>query len=217
MMVLRECVRRHNRLPQILVVDGGPEFSSTYFETLLGRYEVTKKQRPGGKPRFGSVCERLFGTTNTRFIHNLAGNTKIMTQVRQVTKAVNPKRHAIWTLERLFEWMSVWAYEIYDTIEHQALGQSPREAYTQGILQSGSRPHRLIPYDDNFVIWTMPVPHKEDPKVVPGRGVKINHVYYWSNAFRNPEVEKRRVDVRYDPYDAGHAYAWVNEQWVVYI
>jgi putative transposase len=214
MMVLRECVRRHNRLPQILVVDGGPEFSSTYFETLLGRYEVTKKQRPGGKPRFGSVCERLFGTTNTRFIHNLAGNTQIMKQVRQVTKSVNPKRHAIWTLERLFEWMSVWAYEIYDTIEHQALGQSPREAYNQGILQSGSRLHRLIPYDDNFVIWTMPAPRKEDPKVVPGRGVKINHVYYWSSAFRNPEVEKRRVDVRYDPYDAGHAYAWVGEQWV---
>ena len=46
MTVLRECVRRHNRLPQHLVVDGGPEFSSTYFETLLARYECTKKTRP---------------------------------------------------------------------------------------------------------------------------------------------------------------------------
>ncbi len=39
MMILRDCVRRHGRLPQILVIDGGPEFQSTYFETLLARYE----------------------------------------------------------------------------------------------------------------------------------------------------------------------------------
>ena len=59
MMVMRDCVRRHGRLPQCLVVDGGKEFSSVYFERLLAMYECTSKTRPGGKPRFGSVCERL--------------------------------------------------------------------------------------------------------------------------------------------------------------
>jgi hypothetical protein len=34
MMVLRNCVKLHQRLPQTLVVDGGREFESTYFETL---------------------------------------------------------------------------------------------------------------------------------------------------------------------------------------
>jgi transposase InsO family protein len=63
MMVLRECVRRHARLSQIVVVDGGRDFQSIYFETLLARYECTKKTRPAAKPRFGSVCERLFGTS----------------------------------------------------------------------------------------------------------------------------------------------------------
>jgi len=66
MLALRECVRRYERLPEAIVVDGGPEFESVYFETLLARYGCTKKTRPGGRPRFGSVCERLFGTTNTR-------------------------------------------------------------------------------------------------------------------------------------------------------
>jgi putative transposase len=28
MMIVRECVRRHGRLPQILVLDGGKEFDS---------------------------------------------------------------------------------------------------------------------------------------------------------------------------------------------
>lgn len=112
MMVLRECVRRHGRLPQILVVDGGREFQSTYFETLLARYECTKKTRPGAKPRFGSVCERLFGTANTQFVHNLAGNTQIMRNVRQVTKDINPRTHACWTLGDFYKYLCQWAYEV---------------------------------------------------------------------------------------------------------
>ena len=42
MMVMRDCVRRHSRLPQIVVVDNGKEFSSVYFETLLAYFEITK-------------------------------------------------------------------------------------------------------------------------------------------------------------------------------
>jgi hypothetical protein len=34
MMALRLCVRRYARLPETVVVDGGKEFESTYFETL---------------------------------------------------------------------------------------------------------------------------------------------------------------------------------------
>lgn len=78
MMVIRECVKRYNRLPQILVTDGGSDFRSTYYESLLAYYGVTKKQRPAHKSRFGSVIERMFGTTISDIIHNLEGNTKSM-------------------------------------------------------------------------------------------------------------------------------------------
>ena len=115
MMVLRECVRRHARLPQIVVVDGGRDFQSIYFETLLARYECTKKTRPAAKPRFGSVCERLFGTANTQFIHNLKGNTQIMRLARQVTQSVNPKGQAVWPFEELHRRLTEYAHEIYDT------------------------------------------------------------------------------------------------------
>jgi putative transposase len=129
MMILRECVRRHGRLPQIIVIDGGAEFQSTYFETLLARYECTKKTRPPAKARFGSVCERLFGTTNTQFIHNLRGNTQITRNVRQVTRSVNPKGLAAWTLGDLHARVAEYLYEVYDMIDHPALGQSPRGSF----------------------------------------------------------------------------------------
>jgi transposase InsO family protein len=214
MMVLRECVRRLGRFPQILVVDGGREFGSTYFETLLARYECTKKTRPPAKARFGSVCERLFGTTNTRFVHNLLGNTQIARNVRQVTKSVDPKKHAVWPLPGLYDRTCEYLYEVYDTIRHPALGLSPREAYAAGLAATGQRPQRQIAYDQNFLIWTLPTTSKGTAKVSPGRGVKLNHVFYWSDALRDPEIERQQVAVRYDPFDAGIAYAYVGKRWV---
>jgi transposase InsO family protein len=139
MMILRECARRHGRLPGTLVVDGGKEFESIYFETLLARYECAKKSRPPAQARFGSVCERLFGTASSQFVPLLAGNTQIMKDVRITTRSVNPKKHAIWTLERLSRRLCEWAYDIYDNTPHSALGQSPREYFAQGIARAGYR------------------------------------------------------------------------------
>ncbi len=110
-MVLRECVWRNARLPQTIVVDGGPDFRSTYFETLVTYYHCTKATRPWAKPHYGSVCERLSRTSNTEFIHNLLGNTQVMKQVRQVTKAMQPQEHAAWTLVSILS-------EMVDHIEH---------------------------------------------------------------------------------------------------
>lgn len=214
MMILRECVRRHARLPQITVVDGGSEFRGTYLETLLARYQCIKKTRPPAKGRFGSVIERLFGTTNTQFIHNLSGNTQINRNVRQVTKSVNPREHAIWTLERLHQRLSEYLFEVYDTTDHPALGQSPREAFQLGLEASGFRPECRIPYDRDFILATLPTVPKGVAKVTIGRGVKINHIYYWSSSFQDPAVVSQRVSVRYDPFDAGAAYAYVAKRWV---
>jgi putative transposase len=214
MMVLRECVRRYARLPQVVVVDGGREFESTYFETLLARYECTKKTRPAAQARFGSVCERLFGTTNTRFVHNLMGNTQVMRNVREVTKAVDPKGQACWTLGELYTRLCEWAYAVYETLDHPALGQSPRDAFAAGLVQSGGRPQRRIAYDEDFRMCTLPTTDRGTAKVQPRLGVKIHYIHYWSDAFLDPQVERCDVPVRFDPFDAGSAYAFVKGHWV---
>jgi hypothetical protein len=196
------------------VVDGGPEFRSTYFETLLARYECIKKVRPKAKARFGSVCERLFGTTNTQFIYNLEGNTQITKDVRQVTKSVNPKGKATWPLANLYDRLCEYEYQVYDQIDHPALGETPRNAFVRGRASTGLRPHRFIPYDEDFLMATRPATPKGTAKLLPGRGVKIHHLYYWSENFRNPDFENTQLKVRYDPFDIGTAFALVKNRWV---
>ncbi len=214
MMIFRECVRRFGRMPQIVVVDGGRDFGSTYFDTLLARYECIKKIRPPAEGHFGSVGEKVFNTNNTQFIHNLQGNTQIMRNVRQVTKSVDPREHALWTLERIYLFLREWAYGVYDTIEHPALGQSPRDAFARGMVTAGERAHRMIKYDDEFRMLTRPTTRKGTAKVLPGKGVKINNFYYWSDVFRRPEVEESQVSVRYEPFDKGLGFAYVRGEWV---
>ena len=86
----------------------------------------------GAAVRLG--LRKAFGTATTQFFDNLLGNTQLTRQVRLVTKSINPKAQAVWTLRRLHARLSEWAYEIYDSLEHQALGQSPREAFAAGLI-----------------------------------------------------------------------------------
>lgn len=213
MMVIRECVRRHRRLPESIVFDGGAEFDSVYLETLLARYYVAKKTRPKSKARFGSTCERIFGTTKTELVNCLKGNKQMMENIRQMTRGLTPQDLSVWTLGT-FAWaLAHYVYEIRDQMEHPALGQSSREAFESAKAWSGERKNMDIKYDEQFLIDTMPATPRKVSKVYPGCGMKIFHKHYWSDAFRSAGVENTSVPSRFDPEDAGVAKALVNGRW----
>src|SRR6266566_4604864 len=211
--VLRLCVKRYGRLPTAITVDGGPEFSSVYFEQLLALYHVRKHQRPAAEPRFGSPQERLFGSLETEFLYHLLGNTQATREPRQMTKATDPRNLAVWTLPDLAERVQQWADEEYETIRHPALGMTPREAYELSIERDGERAHKEIPYDETFRMVTFPTTRKGTAKVIPGVGVRINHLDYWCEAMRDPMVENQQVNVRYDPFNVSVGYAYIDHRW----
>jgi putative transposase len=213
MMVIRECVRRYNRLPQTIVVDRGSDFGSIYFQALAGAYEITIKQRPGSKPRFGSVMERIFNTSNKQFVHNLLGNTKITRNVREITKSHDPRRLAVWSLGPFYEAFRDWAYNQYDIEKHWTLKQSPREAYATALKYTGERSHRLIPYDEHFKILTLPTTRKGSAKNQIGKGLKINGEYFFCDELLDPKAEGKNLPILFDPFDDTHAYARVSGHW----
>lgn len=213
MMVIRDCVRRHGRIPQTFVYDGGKEFQSIYFEHLMGRYECTNKIRPIAKGRFGSTCERLFGTTNTMLIHNLAGNTQITKTPRTMTRSVNPKNLAVWDFAGLDDRLEIFMFDTYDVREHPALSQSPRDAFLNGLLAAGNRDHRRVLYDMDLTMETFPSTPKGTVKIRTGRGFRLHDFTYWADAFRNPSLANKNVDVRWDPFNRGIAWVFVLGRW----
>ena len=213
MMLIRDCVARNKRLPQIIVTDRGPEFGSTYWDTTLAYFESTKKTRPKDYPRAGTVMERLFGTTNTEFVNNLTGNTQITKQVRIMTKLNDPKRTAVWTIGALGELLEGF-YDLYHANVHPALGQSPNDALLQGLQKFGLRPGRTILYNEDFLMATLPTTRTGTAKVIPGKGIMVENVRYWSTEFRRAGVENSLVPVRYEPFNREIAYAYIKNQWV---
>lgn len=214
MMAFRLCVQRYGRLPQELVVDRGPEFGSVYFESLLARCFVTKVERPGQQPHFGSVVERLFGTTTTELLNQLRGNTQASKTPRQMTREVESSKLAVWTLERFASRLSEYVYEVYDQMDHPALGQSPREAFAQGMELAGPRAHRLIAYSEDFLMLTRPTTRVGTVKIHPSRGITVNGLHYWHDSMRSTHVAGQTVAVRFEPYDMGVVYAYIGGQWL---
>jgi putative transposase len=109
---------------------------------------------------------------------------------------------------------SQYAYEVYDQMEHQALGQSPREAFAQGMQLAGERTHRLIPYSEDFLMLTRPTTRTGQAKIFSSRGITVNSLHYWHEQMRSPQVWGKTVPVRYEPYDMGIAYAFIEGQWL---
>lgn len=212
MMVIRDCVRRHGRLPQFLVTDHGSEFSSVYYETLLARANVIKKSRQAGRPRQGSVIERFFGTTEKVLLRGLQGNTEAERQYRKVSREISPARLAIWTYEKLQNRLEEFFFTVYANNHHSTLNCSPRQKFLDGVVTAGERRHVYIPYTRDFIIETCPTTAKGTARVGP-RGVKVNYAYFSGPALADLSLRKKDVPVRYDPFNAGIVYVFVQDRW----
>ena len=212
--LLADCISRHSRLPDVLVVDQGAEFNSNAFEFILGVFGVTKRERPAGKPRFGSVVESFFGANNTRVIHELLGNTKL-TRNRQLYRTHDPRRLAAWTLAGLHEILTKWLFEVYPALVHQTIGTTPGQAFENDLVFSGSRVSRHIPSDGNLGIILAQAPeYGETRRVHRTRGITVDYLRYWHRDFGFGDVYGSNVQVKLNPGDCGVAYAWIRGRWV---
>ncbi|KVN70529.1 hypothetical protein WM03_08540 [Burkholderia ubonensis] len=212
MMVIRDCVRRHARLPQFIVVDNGKDFQSTYFDRLLAALHRHKLNRRPSQPRDGSLIESLFNVTQANVIFNLPGNTQADREYRKKTKEVDPKRLATWTFSQLSDQLDRYFNEVYHRNHHSTLGCSPNEMFARGLTVCGPRTHARIPYSRTFLMLTFPSTDKGTAKVT-SRGVKINYCYYSCPALRAFKTIGQRVAVRYDPFNMGTAYVYVDQLW----
>ena len=212
MLVARDCVRRHGRFPKTVVSDQGSEFRSRYYETMLAHMASHKRMRPKSKPRFGNVVERFFGSNNTQFIHTLRGNNQALQSPRSMSRTHDPRDIAVWNLRAFRESFDRYLTEVYHAVEHPALGISPAKAMEISLLQSGSRSHIRIPYTREFVITTLPSNKQGDAKIQNNASFKVNRIEYFAAELAS--YAGQSLEVRYDPYNVGHAYVMGKSGWI---
>jgi len=214
MMVLRDIVRRHGRMPELILTDNGPGFRSGLLKRVCETYRANHQFRPPAQPRCGSVMERLFQTTNTEFLHNLEGNTKLMKHVRTVTKSVRPERFARWTLPALHGGLDYFFRNVYGKEFHPAHAQAPAEYLARRLVETGRRTHRLLQLDRTFLLETCPPADATGTRVIDSqRGIRVHYLWFWTEAFRDRRWHGKSVPVRVDPWDARCCYALLERDW----
>ena len=210
-MVIRQCVRRHGRLPAGIIVDRGAEFLSVYFTAFMAHYDVTLFTRPSAHPRFGAEAERFFLAFKQQYLPLRPGNLAEYYESRSVSSSHAPSSNASLTLEQL--WNEILLY--IDWRNTSLVGnraKSPAILLREGLEQY-SCVGRKVTEDKEFILAS--AVDTKRYKIDPQRGIYTDcGFHYWHPALTSLARRKRPAEVRIEPEDPYCIYARVGNEWV---
>jgi putative transposase len=185
--------------PAQLYVDNAAEFKSEALRRGCEQHGIRLDYRPGGRPHFGGIVERVIGTA-MGMVHELPGTTFSNPEQRGEYDADGK---AALTMRELERWL-VLAVAAYHGSVHGGLSQTPAGRWAQGVAESGTPP--LVASPTAFLVDFLPVIRR----TLTRRGFVIDHVQYFANALK-PWIERRdrlgKFVIRRDPRDISRV--WV--------
>lgn len=209
--LIRDCVKKHGKLPQEMMVDRGADFRSVYFASLLAHYGVTLSFRPASHPRYGSEVERFFGEFKSEWLNQREGNCTEYTEARSTDSAFKPKNSAVLRPEDFYRELEIYL----GWRDHKPKSSQRRSAID--IFSKGQEdfPFFGIPveYDDQFLISS--AIESTNYSIDLRRGIHIGDYHYWSPQLSKLRGIKSHTEVRLDPENPHIIYAKVRNEWVV--
>lgn len=212
MSSIRLMVARYKVFPAAIVVDGGKEFESIYFEGLMARRRSAIISRKG-KPRSGSSVERTYGAFNTVLLDNLSGNNKLAKNVRQLSASHNPKNLAIWEAVDFYEELVSFVDE-WNSVNPKAGGLAPRDLKAKSVERFGLPAKRIVEFDSDFMRDTLPAPKRPTADLKRNQKIQVNRVPYWHGCLRTIPRSGVTADIRYDPFNLNYVYVHYQNKWI---
>ncbi|CAN7760303.1 hypothetical protein [Paraburkholderia hospita] len=215
LMILRDYVRRWNRLPRIVVVDGAAEFKSGAFKSFCDMLGIDVRYRATNKPRGGGPIESLFGVTEDEFINGLEGSSILLKQPRAISLVQLPNERRRWKFESLYEALEFYLFQTRPTVVHPRLGMTPLEFESIRLQESGSREHLTVAFDENLLLLTSSYPPQHRHKVHPHRGIWETGDYYWHSDMSS--LGGQRLEVRVEEWCTNVIYVNTGKKWLTAI
>lgn len=214
MMLLADIVRRFGRLPDAIIHDWGSEFKAKDWKFALTSLFIARHTRPKSAPRFGAILERMFGIVTKELIDNIAGNTKLRKNVRQVTPGADSSTHSGLWLADLYEGLEEYFFAIYENRKHPSTLRKPRAHFDTSLITHGQRLHRIRRYDDILSVL-MPTAKGRPRTIDPARGIVVNYRYYGHPLLADLSLAGATTSVKPIPFDPGSVLAFIKGNWVV--
>lgn len=189
-------------IPEVIVVDNGPEFYSEDLEYACLQMGTTVLYSPVRQPRYKAGVERFFGTQNTRLLHQQPGTSFSSIVARQ---DYDPKKHAIITFNALLEMLHVWIVDVYQQSEHRGIKDIPAHVWKEGVKRF---PPALPRRREELRILL----GHTCRRVVGPSGIELFTLYYNSDDLlslrRNQRGRKAAATIKYDPRDLSVIYVY---------
>ena len=173
--------------------------------------------RPGGRPGYGGIVERWFGTLQRQLIHTLPGTTHSNVQERG---DYNSERHAVLSLREL-EWQIVsWITTKYHHTPHSGIGRfTPLQKFMEGRHKcSDGRPGPGLPQLPADLA-KMKIDFAPSFSVkIHREGVVHKRIWYYHPVFQEfverDEPKKSKDDhiFHYDPHDMSRLYFYYERE-----
>ena len=208
--VIRECVRKHGRLPAEIIVDRGSDFKSVYFASLLAHYGVTYSLRAASYSQFGGEIEGLFGEFKKQWLTQRQGNLADYKEARSVDGKKAPKKSAIFQPYDFYREFSAFC----DWRDHKPKGIHHSSGFDRFTISQNNYPFISIKVqlDDEFLLAT--AVDTRTFKIDLTRGIHIGDQYFWSPRLGNLRGKRSETEVRLDPENPHIVYSSVDNSWV---
>lgn len=213
MMVLRDIVRRHGKLPMMVITDGGREFQAKLIQQMLALNHCEHALRPNSEPRYGNPVERMNLTIDHHLTTVLLGSNEVLKKPRMSSSTHDPRDLAYLTVPGLAEKAEDLMFRLYPDMPHGALGSTPNKILRSASITQGTSWGRPTPFDDVFIRNTLARAHKHGGLMRQRDGIRLNgHNYYASEIAA--WTHKKMEDVPfYDPEDPTYISARINRKW----
>lgn len=209
--LIRDCIRRHGKLPCSILHDRGSEYFSNFSENFTAAVAIDLIRRPSAAPRFGSYVETAFDRINKLIVHRLPGNTQNDKLGRASTAEMRSAAHARYDL---LTFLQIIEKGLMGYLDNRPIGQNvatPQELFVESEKQFKGIARR-VSITSELLAHTA-IPEKKERLIDNARGVKFKHKFYVGQSINDPSLHRKKVPVRWEPYNPSIIYAKVHNHW----
>jgi putative transposase len=196
-------------LPELVVVDNAKQYYSASFDEACLQLGIITQYAPVKHPYYKPSIERVFGTLNTRLLHQMPGTT-----FSNIAKKwdYDPKKNALISMQALDRTIHNFIIDVYHQDRHRGIDDVPARRWE---MSTKDFPPALPFNAEELNVLLGHIEHR----VISSSGVELWGLFYNDpclSPIKSQTKKGEKVKVKYDPSNIGviHVYDRVFNQYI---
>lgn len=212
-LVIRDCIRRHSRVPEGVVSDGGPDFRGTAFRAMLAEFGIHWYRRATANGRQGQEVERLFSTFASTVCQGKVGFVPDIPNRRSIDRSKDPLNGAARSFRALADDLEHFLYTVMPSLPNAGGSGAARQVHDDFERLYG--PQGIPAQFDLRALIATSVPVKTRGTSESSGVMRFGQRRFYSDALYGKTLRMADLHPRRDPEDSNVIYFVLAGEWRV--